>query len=170
MNDTSEIIRAVRLVVAGMWRFRMLGLLVAWGVGALALVVVTLMPSRYEASARIFVNTDSILKPLMTGLTVQPNEDQRILMLSRVVISRPNVERIVQQVGLDADVKTQEQREHLVDAVMKTLEFKGGGRESIYTLSFRDVDAARAKQVIQMLAGMFIESSHGGKTDDTEAA
>lgn len=170
MNDMSEIIRTARLVVAGMWRFRILGLLVAWGVGALALAVVTLMPSRYEASARIFVNTDSILKPLMTGLTVQPNEDQRILMLSRVVISRPNVERIVQQVGLDADVKTQEQREHLVDAVMKALEFKGGGRESIYTLSFRDVDAARAKQVIQMLAGMFIESSHGGKTDDTEAA
>jgi protein tyrosine kinase modulator len=170
VNDMSEIIRTTRLVLAGMWRFRVPGLLVAWGVGALALAVVTLMPSRYEASARIFVNTDSILKPLMTGLTVQPNEDQRILMLSRVVISRPNVERIVQQVGLDAGVKTQEQREHVIDSVLRTLEFKGGGRESIYTLSFRDTDPARAKQVIEMLAGMFIESSHGGKTDDTEAA
>lgn len=165
-----EMIRTVRLVIADMWRFRVLGLLVCWGIGAPALAVLVLMPSRYEASARIFVNTDSILKPLMTGLTVQPNEDQRILMLSRVVISRPNVERIVRQVGLDAGAGNAEQRERLTDAVMKTLEFKGGGRDSIYTLSYRDVDAGRAKQVVQKLADLFIESSQGGKTQDTEAA
>jgi len=166
----NEIVRKLTLLAAGMWRFRYLGLAVAWGLGAALLALLLLLPSRYEASARIFVNTDSILKPLMTGLTVQPNEDQRIQMLSRVVISRPNVERLIQQVGLDASAQTNEQREQLVDGVMKTLEFKGGGRESIYTLSFRDVDAARAKQVVELLAQLFIDSSRGGKSEDTETA
>jgi len=166
----NEIVRKAVLLAAGMWRFRYLGLAAAWGVGAALLALLLLLPSRYEASARIFVNTDSILKPLMTGLTVQPNEDQRIQMLSHVVISRPNVEKLVQQVGLDANARTSEQREQLVDGVMKTLEFKGGGRESIYTLSYRDVDAARAKQVVALLAQLFIDSSRGGKSEDTETA
>ena len=166
----NEIVRKAALLAAGMWRFRYLGLAVAWGVGAALLALLLLMPSRYEASARIFVNTDSILKPLMTGLTVQPNEDQRIQMLSHVVISRPTVEKLVQQVGLDSNAQTAEQREQLVDSVMKTLEFKGGGREGIYTLSYRDVEAARAKQVLELLAQLFIDSSRGGKSEDTETA
>ncbi|HZZ92451.1 MAG TPA: XrtA system polysaccharide chain length determinant [Usitatibacter sp.] len=166
----NEAVRKATIVSAGMWRFRYLGLAVAWGVGALALVVLLAIPSRYEASARIFVNTDSILKPLMTGLTVQPNEDQRIQMLSHVVISRPNVERLVAQVGLDASAKDHDERERVIDSVTKSLEFKGGGRDSIYTLSFRDVDAARAKQVIALLAQLFIDSSRGGKSEDTETA
>jgi polysaccharide chain length determinant protein (PEP-CTERM system associated) len=159
----------------GMWAHRWLGLATASAVGATALIVLMAVPEKYEASARIFVNTDSILKPLMTGLTVQPNEDMRIVMLSRLLISRPNVEKLVQTVGLDAQAKSAEDRERIVDRVMKTLEIKGAGRDNLnrdnlYTLTFRDVDPARAKQTVDVLASMFIESSKGGKVEDTTSA
>src|SRR6185436_16205566 len=117
-----EIFRHATITLRGMWKHRVLGLCVAWAVGLLALSVLMMMPAKYEASARIFVNTDSILKPLMTGLTVQPNDDQRIVMLSRVVISRPNVEKLVQTVGLDAEAKSKDERERIIDNVMRTLE------------------------------------------------
>lgn len=165
-----EILRRAVITLRGMWKHRLLGLAVAWGVGVIALAVLMMMPSKYEASARIFVNTDSILKPLMTGLTVQPNDDQRIVMLSRVVISRPNVEKLVQTVGLDAEAKSKDDHERIIDNVMRTLEFKGTGRDNLYTLSFRDEDPGRAKHAIDLLASMFIASSKGGKSEDTEAA
>jgi polysaccharide chain length determinant protein (PEP-CTERM system associated) len=44
------------------------------------------------------------------------------------------------------------------------------GRENIYSLTFRDPDPRRAKEAIDVLAGMFIESSRGGKSRDTETA
>ncbi|MGE5097207.1 MAG: XrtA system polysaccharide chain length determinant [Betaproteobacteria bacterium] len=162
--------REVLIKLRGMWMHRKLGVAVAWSLGLALFVAISAMPDRYEASARIFVNTDSILKPLMTGLTVQPNEEQRIVMLSRVVISRPNVEKLVQQVGLDAGVKSRDQRERIIDRTLRTLEFKGAGRENLYRLSFRDEDPDVAKRAIDLLASMFIESSKGGKTDDTLAA
>ena len=55
-------------------------------------------PKIYEASARIYVDTQSILKPLMAGLTVQPNVEQQVSMLSRTLISRPNVEKLIKAV------------------------------------------------------------------------
>jgi polysaccharide chain length determinant protein (PEP-CTERM system associated) len=165
-----EIYRQTMIKLRGMWQFRWLGLLVAWIVGAVGVVAVILTPDRYEASARIFVNTASILKPLMTGLTVMQNEDQQIAMLSRVVISRPNVEKLVQLAGMDADVKSKDGFDKLVDKVSSTLTIKGSGRDNIYTLSFRDVNPDRAKRIVQLFSSMFIESGHGGKASDTDAA
>jgi polysaccharide chain length determinant protein (PEP-CTERM system associated) len=170
-----ENFRIAVVALRGMWAHRRLGLATAWVTGATALATIMVLPDKYEASARIFANTDSILKPLMTGLTVQPNEDLRIVMLSRLLISRPNVERLVQTVGLDAQAKSGEDRERIVDSVMKTLEIKGAGRDNLnrdnlYTLTFRDVEPGRAKQAVNVLASMFIESSKGGKVEDTNAA
>lgn len=165
-----ELFRQAIIKLRGMWHFRWLGLATAWIVGALGVVAIMLVPDKYEASARIFVNTASILKPLMSGLTVQPNDDQQIAMLSRVVISRPNVEKLVQMVGLDADVKSKEDYERLIDNVTRALEIRGAGRDNLYTLTFRDVQPERAKRVVQLFSSMFIESGYGGKASDTDAA
>jgi len=167
-----EIFRVAVITLRGMWNYRWIGLATAWLVGIVGFAAVALTPERYEASARIFVNTDSILKPLMTGLTVQPNDEQRITMLSRVVISRPNVDRLVRETGLDAKVANPQQRDLLLDSVMKRLQFKAVGRDNqnLYTLTFRDVDPERAKRAIDLLASMFIQQSKGGKTEDTAAA
>ncbi|MEQ1518466.1 MAG: Wzz/FepE/Etk N-terminal domain-containing protein, partial [Usitatibacteraceae bacterium] len=100
-----EILRQSIIVLRGMWRFRWLGLATAWVVGAIGVAIVLLIPDKYEASARIYVNTASILKPLMTGITVQLNDAEQIAALSRLVVSRPNVEKLVQTVGLDANAK-----------------------------------------------------------------
>ena len=165
-----ETFRVAVIALRGMWAHRWLGLATAWAAGAIALAALAVVPAKYEASARIFANTDSILKPLMTGLTVQPNEDSRIVMLSRLLISRPNVEKLVQAVGLDAQAASREDRERIIDSVMKTLEIKAAGRDNLYTLTFRDVDPGRARQAVETLASMFMESSQGGKVEDTIAA
>ena len=170
MQSLEEFYRLATITLRGMWHHRWVGLATAWVVAVVAFVAVSLTPERYEASTRLFVNTDSILKPLMTGLTVQPNDEQRIVMLSRVVISRPNVERLVKEVGLDQDVHTGSQRAALVESVIKRLVFKGVSRDNIYTLSFRDPDPQKAKQAIELMAEMFMSQGKGGKTADTEAA
>ena len=101
-----EILRKIIITLRRMWRYRWLGLATAWLVGLVGIAVVMFIPDKYEATARIYVNTASILKPLMTGLTVEMKDDVRISALSRILISRPNVEKLVQAVGLDAEAKS----------------------------------------------------------------
>jgi len=89
-----QLIRQALSILKGMWQWRWIGLFVAWVVGIIAAIVVVRMPDQFEASARIYVDTQSVLKPLMSGLAVQPNVDQQIAILSRTLISRPNVEKL----------------------------------------------------------------------------
>ena len=87
-----EIVRQVLTILRSMWKFRWPALVTAWVVALVGVIVVFRIPDQYEASARIYVDTQSILKPLMSGLTVQPNVEQQINMLSRTLMSRPNIE------------------------------------------------------------------------------
>jgi polysaccharide chain length determinant protein (PEP-CTERM system associated) len=165
-----ELLRQARLVLRGMWLHHWLGLLVAWGVGLAAGIAVFVMPDKYEASARVFVDTDSVLKPLMAGLTIQANTEQQIAMLSRTLISRPNVEKLVRMADLDLGVNSPSQKEALIEKVTKALSIKSVGRDNLYTLGYVDTDPERARKVVQSLTTVFVESSLGDKRSDTDSA
>src|SRR5476651_2498773 len=105
------LIAQVVAIAKRMWKYRWPGLAVAWIVGIVGGIVVLVLPDRYEASARIFVDTQSMLKPLMAGLAVQPNVEQQVVMLSRTLISRPNVEKLVRMADLDLKSQSKAQQE-----------------------------------------------------------
>jgi polysaccharide chain length determinant protein (PEP-CTERM system associated) len=154
----------------GMWQHRWLGMLVAWSVAVVGMIVVLMMPDRYEATARIFVDTQSILKPLMSGLTIQPNVEQQVVMLSRTLISRPNIEKLIRMADLDLGSQTKSAQEALIENLSRTLEIKNTGRDNMYTLSYRDPNPEKAKRVVQSLASIFIESSMGDGRNDSDTA
>jgi polysaccharide chain length determinant protein (PEP-CTERM system associated) len=165
-----ELIAQITAIAKGMWRFRWQSLLVAWIVGIIAAVVVFRIPDRYEASARIYVDTQSILKPLMSGLAVQPNVEQQIVMLSRTLISRPNIEKLVRMADLDLKADTKEQQDALIAELMKTLVIGNTNRDNLYTLSYQNSDPGKAQRVIQSLVSIFVESSLGATKRDTATA
>lgn len=165
-----DAIRQGLSLLRGMWQQRWIGLVVAWVVGAVGAVAILRMPDKYEASARVFVDTQSVLKPLMSGLAVQPNVDQQIGILSRTLISRPNVEKLIRMADLDLGVKSKEEQERLIDGLMKTLEIKSAGRDNLYALAYRDSQPERAKRVVQSLVSIFVESGVGDKRKDTDSA
>ena len=153
-----------------MWRWRWVGLGVAWAVALIGAAVLWRMPDRYEASARVYVDTQTVLKPLMAGLAVQPDVDQQVNMLARTLITRPNIETLMRSSDLDLDVTDPAQRDGAVEAVASNIKLTGGGRENIYDISYRDRDPERAKRVVQNLVSMFVESGLGGKRRDSESA
>jgi len=165
-----SVIAQVVAIVRRMWKYRWTGLLVAWVVGAVGAVVVFVLPDRYEASARIYVDTQSILKPLMSGLAVQPNVEQQVVMLSRTLISRPTVEKLVRMADLDLKNQSKAQQEATIDTVTKNLAIQSTARDNLYTLSYRDSNPETAKRVVQSLASIFVESSLGNSRSQTATA
>ena len=165
-----EILGQVLSVLRGMWKHRWPGLAVAWFVAVVGIVVVLSVPDKYEASARIYVDTQSILKPLMAGLAIQPNVDQQVSMLSRTLVSRPNVEKLIRMADLDLKNSTKAAQDALIDSVSRSVEIRTTGRDNLYTLAFRDESPDKAKRVVQSLMSIFVESSLGQTRGDSDTA
>jgi polysaccharide chain length determinant protein (PEP-CTERM system associated) len=165
-----ELMRQARSIARGMWQYRWPAIAVAWLVALTGAVMVFKLPDRYEASARVFVDTQTILKPLMSGLAVQPNIDQQVVMLSRTLISRPNVEKLIRMADLDLKVDSKLQREQLIERLTRDLQIRSAARDNLYMLAYQDSDPARANRVIQSLVSIFVESGLGDGRKDTESA
>ena len=163
-----DILRQALVALRATWKYRRLGMMAAWIIGAVAAGVILRIPDKYEASARVFVDTQSILKPLMSGLTVQPNVEQQVMMLSRTLISRPNVEKMIEKAGLDTPNKAA--HEEMVDRLMKSLVILNTNRDNLYTIAIRDTDPQRAQKIVEALTTTFVESSLGDKREDSDSA
>ena len=130
-----EPIRQLLATLRGMWKFRWPSVVVAWVVAAIGVVVVWRIPDQFEASARVYVDTDSILNPLMSGLAVQPNVDQQIGMLSRTLISRPNIEKLIRMADLDLKASSKAEQEELIEKLMKGIEIGTAGGVNLYSMA-----------------------------------
>ncbi len=164
-----ELLRQSITILRGMWHRRWLGLAVAWLIGVIGAIVVWNIPNRYEANARIFVDTDSLLKPLISGLAIAPNVNQQVTMLTRTLVSRPNIEKLMRSSDMDLLARTQSEKEKMVDQLMKDIVL-AGGRDNLYSISYRDTSPERARRVVQNFVSMFVESGLGDKRRDSEGA
>ncbi len=164
------IVEQVLVALRGMWTFRWPALIIAWVIAVVGAVVVWKIPDQYEASARIYVDTDSILKPLMSGLAVQPNIEQQISMLSRTLISRPNIEKLIRMADLDLKSSSKNEQEALTDRLVKGIEIRTAGGVNLYSMAYRDPEQDKAKRVIQSMVSIFVESGLGATRKDTDSA
>jgi polysaccharide chain length determinant protein (PEP-CTERM system associated) len=166
----NELFAKLSASLQSMWRRRWVGLLVAWVVGMLGIVGLLRLPDRYEATARVFVDTKSVLKPLMRDLAVEPDIDQTINMLARTIITRPNIELLIGKDRLALGPMSPREREQTIETLLREIKLSGSGRDNVFSFSYRDTDSVKARQVVEKLVALFVESDLGAKARDTESA
>jgi polysaccharide chain length determinant protein (PEP-CTERM system associated) len=164
------LIEQVLLVLRGMWRRRWFGVLAAWIVAAIGLVAVLRFQDRYEAGARVHVDTKSVLRPLMRDLAVDPDLDQTIGMLSRILITRPNIELLMKNAQLVTPETPQSDRDRIAETLLRDIKVSAVGRDNVFTFSYRDIDPARGRRVVENLVSLFVASDLGAKQRDSENA
>ena len=138
MNDgVNALVSKARWVVRSTWRRRWIAVSVAWGVAIVCALAISVAPERFEASARIYVDTQTVLKPLMRDLAFQPDIDQQVRMLARTLISRPNVERLVDQPELELTFSSAKDREATLNRLMDQIKVVAAERGNLYSISYR---------------------------------
>ena len=120
--------------------------------------------------ARVTSTRESLLRPLLAGLAIQPNLDQQVSLMSRTLISRPNVEKLVRMADLDLARGTAADREELIDSISKTSSWKATSRRTCTSSAIATRIPNQAKKVVQSLLTIFVESSLGDKRQDTQTA
>ncbi len=152
------------------WRRRWWGAAVAWLVCIVGWTWVMMIPDRYEASARVYVDTQTLLKPLLAGLTAEPNVEQQIKLMTRQLVSRPTLEKVARMTDLDVKAKTPEQTEAMLNGLAGKISIADAGRENLYTISYQDANGELAKKVVQSLLTIFVETSLGKTRQDISSS
>jgi polysaccharide chain length determinant protein (PEP-CTERM system associated) len=133
--------------------------------------VVYRLPDEYKASARIFVDTQSVLRPLMRGLAIDADIGAQIGLVSRTLLSRPNLEKIARLTDMDIQATDPETLDRLLSRLQSRIELGPVGRDSnMYNIGHIDRDPQRAKNVVQAVVTVFAENLLGDTRQDTDTA
>jgi polysaccharide chain length determinant protein (PEP-CTERM system associated) len=164
-----ELISQLISSLKGIWKHRWYAVAVAWLVAAAGWIKVATLPDDYQSMARVFVDTQSILKPLLAGMTSMPNIEQQVSIMSRTLLSRPNIERVTRMVDLDISTRTAREQQLQMDELLSKIRISGAGND-IYTITYNNRNARLVRDVVQSLLTIFVEGSFKGKSGETRKA
>jgi protein tyrosine kinase modulator len=166
-----EAIAQILSYVWGIWRFRWLAMIIVWVVALGGWLFVQQMPEAYVGSARVYVDSNNVLRPLLRGLAIQPNISQRIAMMSRTLLSRPNLEKVMRMTDLDLEVQTDREKEEFLTDLRDSIYLSGDrANDSLYTIEVTNEQRDMAKRITQALITVFIEGGLSNKRDDAAGA
>ena len=165
-----HLITQVLEVGRAMWQRRWIGIAVAWLVAILGAAGLATIRDRFEATARVYVDTKSVLRPLMRDLAVEPDLDQTVGLLARTLITRPNVEFLVGKSFPSARAMPPMERERMIENMTREIKLASSGRDNVFNFSYRDTDPEIARLVVANLVSLFLASDTGNKQRDSQAA
>ncbi len=164
-----DVIRLVLSYLVGIWRYRWMVVMVPALISPVGWFYVATLPDVYAADAKVFVDTDSVLKPLLQGLAVRIDDHRRITMMTKLLFSREIMEKLARMTDQDLRAKTPQDMERLTEDLKERIKLTGLGG-NIYTLSFDDESSDLAKRVVQSFLTIFVETNLGESRKDQDTA
>jgi protein tyrosine kinase modulator len=173
--EFSELPRPVIRHVSGLWRRRWIVIAVAWFAALLGWFAVWLIPDKYESRAHVFVQTETILEPVLSGFTAQPDYSQRVEVMRLQLLTRPNVEQIIFRSRLDetitarSSVERRAKLESMIEWVAGQIRIESP-RDMYFIISYKNSDPEIARAVVDAVLTMLIEQDLGASLTEDEAA
>ncbi|RMF11493.1 MAG: hypothetical protein D6757_11085 [Alphaproteobacteria bacterium] len=172
-----ELYQNLLITLYALWRRRWYGLATAYVVCLIGWIVVAMIPNSYRSQARIYVDTDSLLRPLMRGMTVDVDIYRQLELLRRTIVSTPNLEKVIRRTDMDIMLGAGDNLSPLIADLRSKIRIVTQGDNIFqlsYEASFKQLsdaqNAALARDVVEQVLNIFKEAHLGLKREDIEAA
>jgi polysaccharide chain length determinant protein (PEP-CTERM system associated) len=165
----SAILILARRIAISAWRYRWAAVAVSWIVCGLGWAYVYTIPNTYEASARVYVNADSVLTPLLRGIAVDNSLATQLDVLQRTLLSRPNLEKLVSNTDLDLTITGPADLDAMVTRLASDIRIVPQ-TNNLFTITYRNTSPKLAFDVVQTILNTFIESKTGNNRSEMQNA
>ncbi len=159
----------LRKQVTAAWRYRWPAVFFSWLVCVVGWAVTFAIPNTFEASARLYVDADVVLTPLLRGIAVDSASAAQLDVLQRTLLSRPNLEKLISKTDLELDLKGAADRESLVAQLAADIRITPQTR-NLFTIAYRSTSPKLAFDVVRTMLTTFVESKTGSNRNDLENA
>lgn len=170
-----EFISQALTLLRGAWRYRWPAVATAWVLALAGWAAVQLIPDKYESRTQVYVDTESLLKPLLTGLAVNRDVMSEVAMMQAVLLSRPNLAKVAEKNDLFLKATTRREQEAVIDELAKKIQLSrptGFSRqgENTFVVTYSTSDPKVAHSVVRTLLDTFMEDTLGMKRSDAGVA
>lgn len=164
-----NLISQLETFLRGMWRFNWWAVGLSWVVFVAGTILVLMLPNQYQAKASFYVKDNSVLEPILEGVTVQSNVASHAYVLAEAIKSRSIMEELILESGLGDRLQDQGDMSGLVAYLQKKILITTQ-RETLYDLEFVDSDPQVAYEVVDILLNQFLNKVLSGKLTDARIA
>ncbi|HXH17239.1 MAG TPA: XrtA system polysaccharide chain length determinant [Sphingomonas sp.] len=154
----------VRIALHAVWTRRWLALGVAWGVCVLGWLVVSQIPSRYESTARVFVQMQTILPAGMDG--VPQSAPMTVDTIRTTLISAVNLEKVVRGTDLANTVSSDADVADRVASLAPSIKI-ASQQDNVFQVTASAASPKLARQITQKLIDLFVEQNLAGDRSKT---
>lgn len=166
-----ELLQKLITYLRSMWRYRWHAMGLIWLIVSIGWFNVYRLPDVYKVSATVHVNTETILRPLLQGLVIEPDVEQRLRLLSRTLKSRSNMEKLAQMSEVEINKNNAIKMKISIDDLVNNLELNTDRTsKNIYTISYTHKDPHIAKIVVDKLLSIVKENTLSGADDGVDNA
>ncbi len=171
----SDLPRPVIRHLNGLWRRRWIVVAVFWFAALAGWFAVSLIPDKYESRAHVFVQTETVLEPVLDGFTARPDYTERVEVMRLQLLTRPNVEEVIYRAGLDktidagSAVERRAKMEKLINWVSGDIMIDSP-RDMYFVISYKNSDPEVARAVVDAVLNTLIEQDLGASLSENQAA
>lgn len=166
---TEELRSQLSRFASGVWRRRWQAVCCAWAICLVGWLAVSRLPDQYEVNARLYVDSDAVLTPLLKGIALDASVTSQIELLQRTLLSRPNLEKLVSKTSLEFRVTDPADLERVVTGLSNDIKLVPQTR-NLFTISYRATDPRLAFDVVQAILAILIETKSSTSRSDLENA
>ena len=143
----------------------------AWLICVVGWVYVALMPNKYITYSRVYVEGETILRPLLKDITVQNDVLSTVLVMRNLLLNQPNLEKLISETGLSERIKTESDMRNMIGMLKSNILIEDDRSGSnIYKIEYRDTDPRMAETVVSALVNGFVGSIRSGGEVNTSTA
>src|SRR5664279_5056143 len=127
-----EIKRQALFHLVMIWRRRWVVLGIAWPICLVGWIAVVLLPSKYVATARVYVDTETLLSPLLKGISVDVDMNQQVEVMQRTLLSRPNLQKVLRMTDMDLVIRSAQQQDQFLTQLAADTAIRAQGVHNLF--------------------------------------
>jgi len=170
MEELANLKEQLLLFARGVWKNRWIAIAIAWVILIVGVIGVDLINNRYKAETKVYIDSTSVLQPLLRGLAIEPDFNSIVQLMVRQLLSRPNLERAIRAMDMDLDINGPVELEALIVDIGSRVDVSADQRNGLYTITYTDLNRFKARKMVQTLLNIFVEDTLGKSVTESDTA
>jgi len=169
-----QILAQILMEITSAWRFRWVGAAAAWLVCLLGWAWIATQPDIFQATAVVYVDTTSVLRPVLDNRIVSADVETQISYVRQALLGREHLERVVRENNLDATARNEREREEVIERLRTRIVISAPaavrGSGSTYTITYQGASRQGSVAIVTTLLNSLVEDTRKANVQNADTA